>query len=125
MTELVDPSDSDDTPKEVVPESLRASLENVKTGRVYPIEELRTVLMTEPPAVQVQFSAEFKSQLRSLAKRYRQIRNDVQPLIEQLQRGEFPGDQISGTGFTVFKVRIKNSDIRKGKRAGYRVVYQV
>jgi hypothetical protein len=37
----------------------------------------------------------------------------------------FPGDQISGTGFTVFKVRVKNSDIRKGKRAGYRVIYQV
>jgi len=43
--------------------------------------------MPEPPAVQVQFAAEFRSQLRSLAKRYRQIRNDVQPLIEQLQRG--------------------------------------
>jgi mRNA-degrading endonuclease RelE of RelBE toxin-antitoxin system len=36
--------------------------------------------MSEPPAVQIQFSAEFKSQLRSLAKRYRQIRSDLQPL---------------------------------------------
>lgn len=84
-----------------------------------------TALMTDPPAVQIQFSAEFKSQLRSLAKRYRQIRSDVQPLIKQIQTGEFPGDQIAGTGFTVFKVRVKNSDIRKGKRAGYRIIYQL
>jgi addiction module RelE/StbE family toxin len=81
--------------------------------------------MSESPAVQIQFSAEFKSQLRSLAKRYRQIRSDLQPLVDRLQTGDFPGDQISGTGFTVFKVRVKNSDIRKGKRAGYRVIYQV
>ena len=81
--------------------------------------------MSEPPAVQIQFSAEFKSQLRNLSKRYRQIRSDVQSLIDQLQAGEFPGDQIAGTRFTVFKVRIKNSDIRKGKRAGYRVIYQI
>ena len=81
--------------------------------------------MSEPPVVQIQFSAEFKSQLRSLAKRYRQIRSDLQPLLDCLRSGEFPGDQISGAGFTVFKVRVKNSDIRKGKRAGYRVIYQV
>ena len=81
--------------------------------------------MPELPLVRLQFSAEFKSQLRSLAKRYRQIRSDIQPLIDQLQAGECPGDQISGTGFTVFKVRVKNSDIRKGKSAGYRVIYQV
>ncbi len=61
--------------------------------------------MTDVPEVQVQFAAEFRAQLRSLAKRYRQIRSDVQPLIEKLQAGEFPGDQISGTGYTIFKVR--------------------
>jgi mRNA-degrading endonuclease RelE of RelBE toxin-antitoxin system len=27
------------------------------------------------------------------------------------------------TGYTVFKVRIKNSDIQRGKRSGYRMVY--
>ena len=40
LTDLVEPSDPDDTPKEVVLESLRASLEDVKAGRVYPIEQL-------------------------------------------------------------------------------------
>jgi hypothetical protein len=40
LAELVEPADSDDTPKEVVLEGLRTSLEDVKAGRVYPIEEL-------------------------------------------------------------------------------------
>lgn len=32
--------------------------------------------------------------------------------------GNCPGDQTSGTTYTVFKVRVKNSDIQKGKSAG-------
>ncbi|MCY7276923.1 MAG: type II toxin-antitoxin system RelE/ParE family toxin [Phormidesmis sp. CAN_BIN44] len=81
--------------------------------------------MTEPPLIQVLVAAEFQNQIRELVKRYRQIRSDVQGLIEQLKAGEFPGDQISGAGYTVFKVRVKNSDIRKGKSGGYRIIYQV
>jgi len=80
--------------------------------------------MTDAPLVQVLVAKEFQSQIRELIKRYRQIRSDVQGLIEQLKAGEFPGDQISGTGYTVFKVRVRNSDIRKGKSGGYRVIYQ-
>jgi mRNA-degrading endonuclease RelE of RelBE toxin-antitoxin system len=57
-------------------------------------------------------------------KHYRNLRLDLQPLIEQLQNGELPGDQISGTSYTVYKVRVKNSTIRKGKSGGYRVIYQ-
>ena len=63
--------------------------------------------------------------LRTLAKRYRNIRNNSQALIDQLQLGNFIGDKIAGTGYTVFRVRLKNSDIQKGKSAGYRVVYQL
>jgi mRNA-degrading endonuclease RelE of RelBE toxin-antitoxin system len=81
--------------------------------------------MTESPAVQVLVVDEFKQRLRDLRKRYRQIQSDIQPLIEQLRNGEFPGNQISGIGYTVYKVRAKNSDIRKGKSGGYRVIYQI
>jgi mRNA-degrading endonuclease RelE of RelBE toxin-antitoxin system len=75
-------------------------------------------LMTDSPPVRIQFANEFKVELRTLAKRYRQIRADIQPLIEQLQAGELPGDQIPGTSYTIRKVRVKNSDVRKGKSAG-------
>ncbi|MEG3927807.1 type II toxin-antitoxin system RelE/ParE family toxin [Microcoleus sp. D3_18a_C4] len=81
--------------------------------------------MSELPSIQVLFADQFKRQLRTLAKRYRQIQTDLQPLLQQLQAGECPGDRISGTGYTVFKVRAKNSDISKGKSGGYRIIYQV
>ena len=75
--------------------------------------------------IELLFSDEFKTRLRTLLKRYRSIRNDLQPLLNELQSGNFIGDQIPGTGYTVFKVRLKNSDIQKGKSGGYRVIYQL
>lgn len=80
---------------------------------------------TEPPTIQVEFAPEFEHQIRILYKRYRQIRSDVQTVIEQLQSGELPGDRLPGLSVTAFKVRAKNSDIQKGKSAGYRIIYQV
>lgn len=73
----------------------------------------------------VQFTLPFKRRLKGLAKRYRQIQADIQPIIDELQAGNFVGDQISGTAATVFKIRAKNSDIPTGKSGGYRVIYQV
>lgn len=83
-------------------------------------------MKTEPPSSssrQLEFTPEFKRNLRHLARKYRRIKNDIQPLVEQLLAGENPGNQIPSTGYTVFKVRIRNSDQNKGKRSGYRVIY--
>lgn len=77
---------------------------------------------TDPP-IQIELTPRFQRDLRDLAKRYRQVRSDLQPLIEQLQAGEYPGDRISGVLYTVFKVRLKNSSVQKGKSGGYRVIY--
>lgn len=73
--------------------------------------------------LKIVYTPEFKRNLRILAKKYRHIRSDVQPVIKKLQTGEFPGDQIQGTEYTLFKVRVQNSDIGKGKRSGYRLIY--
>jgi mRNA-degrading endonuclease RelE of RelBE toxin-antitoxin system len=80
-------------------------------------------MQIEPPAIQIALTPRFKKDLRELAKRYRSIRSDLQPLIEQLQAGETPGDRITGVKYQVFKVRLKNSNIQKGKSGGYRVIY--
>lgn len=82
-------------------------------------------MQTDPPPIQVEVTAKFKRNLHILAKRYRSIRADIQPVIEQLQSGELPGNQIPGVGYQIFKVRVKNRDIRKGKSAGYRIIYYV
>lgn len=73
--------------------------------------------------ITIAFTLEFKRNLRTLAKKYRSIRSDIQPVIDRLLSGELPGDQVPGVALTVFKVRIKNSDIAKGKRSGYRCIY--
>lgn len=75
--------------------------------------------------VRIEFTPEFKRNLRALSRKYRHIRSDVQPVLEQLQSGNFIGDQIPGTRYTVFKVRVRNRDIQRGKSAGYRLIYQV
>jgi mRNA-degrading endonuclease RelE of RelBE toxin-antitoxin system len=81
--------------------------------------------MSEQSFIQVEASPTFNRNLRSLAKKYRNIRNDIQPVIEQLERGELLGDKISGIGYEVFKLRVRNSDIQKGKSGGYRLIYYV
>ncbi len=56
--------------------------------------------MPEKLPIQIFFSDEFKSRLRSLAKRYHSIRNDLQTLLDDLQNGEIISDQIRGIGST-------------------------
>ena len=50
-----------------------------------------------------------------MSRRYRRIRSDIQPIIEQLEAGETPGDQIQGRGYKVYKVRVRNSAAKRGK----------
>lgn len=77
----------------------------------------------KPEAVVVILSDRFLKEVKQLLKKYRHVRDDVQLLINELENGNIPGDQIAGTDFPVYKVRIKNSDIAKGKSGGYRVIY--
>lgn len=79
----------------------------------------------EQPTITIEYAPEFERQYRKLAKRYRQIASDVRGAIEQLQAGSFPGDKLSGLSITAFKLRVKNTDIQKGKSAGYRIIYHV
>lgn len=77
--------------------------------------------MTNP--IDIQASPIFQKNIRILAKKYRNIRQDVQSAINQLEKGELPGNQIVGIGYPVFKLRVRNSDIQKGKSGGYRLIY--
>ncbi len=83
-------------------------------------------MQTHPPSIHIDSTYEFQQKLRVLAKKYRKISNDLQPIIARLQLGEQIGDQIPRLkGYVVFKVRVKNSDIQKGKSSGYRLIYWV
>ncbi len=74
----------------------------------------------------VEFTPKFKRNLRSLAKKYRHIRLDIEPVIDRIKGGDFVGDQIPKTcDYAIFKERVRNRDINKGKSAGYRIIYYV
>ena len=75
--------------------------------------------------LQITFTPEFKRNLRQLAKKYRHIKSDLQPIFDQLASGNHPGDQIPGVRYEVFKVRAPNSDASRGKSGGYRLIYHV
>jgi len=50
------------------------------------------------PSVLIDLTPEYKQNLHDLFKRFRNIRSDVQPIIEQLQQGNILGDRIGGIG---------------------------
>ena len=44
--------------------------------------------MQSDSAVSIRFSDEFEQELYRLSRRFRNVRSDVQPIIEQLQHGQ-------------------------------------
>lgn len=79
------------------------------------------------PIVQIELTPEFYRNIRDLNKRYPNVRNDLQSVIQDLEIGNFVGDRIAGIGkgYVMLKVRVQNRDIQKGKRADYRLIYQL
>ena len=75
--------------------------------------------------IQVLFTPEFKRNLRQLAKKYRHIKSDLLPILDQLASSSKPGEQVPQVRYEVFKVRAKNSDAARGKSGGYRLIYYV
>lgn len=80
--------------------------------------------MTTKP-VRISFGEQFLKDLKHLKKKYPNIRRDVDSLVESLQNGETPGDQIQAVGHTVYKVRLRSTDLNKGKSGGYRAIYLI
>jgi mRNA-degrading endonuclease RelE of RelBE toxin-antitoxin system len=79
--------------------------------------------MTINSPVKIELSAHFQKVVKRLLKKYKHIQHDVQTLIDQLANGATPGDRLQEVHHIVYKVRVKNSDIDKGKSGGYRVIY--
>jgi len=62
-------------------------------------------------------------------KKFTKIYDDLAPVLELLEKGTLLGDKIAdlklGTSHSVYKLRISNSNINKGKSSGYRLIYYV
>ncbi|MFM7406095.1 MAG: type II toxin-antitoxin system RelE family toxin [Cuspidothrix sp.] len=81
--------------------------------------------MNNSQLINIDLTPEYRRNLKDLAKKYRSIRSDIQPLILELQQGNILGDRLTGFGLDlyIYKVRVKNSNIKKEKSAGYRLIY--
>lgn len=64
----------------------------------------------------------FKNQVRSLQKNYPHIRHDLKELVRILKQNPKEGKAL---GKGIYKIRLKSSDVPKGKRGGYRIITYV
>jgi mRNA-degrading endonuclease RelE of RelBE toxin-antitoxin system len=67
-------------------------------------------------------SDEFKKNVKALNKKYRNIKQDIELLADELLLNPFIGTEL---GNNTYKIRIKNRDNNKGKSAGYRIITYV
>ena len=73
--------------------------------------------------MEIRYTSEFKRNIQKLARKYRHIRSDIEHVIEKLQVGEMLGDPIPRIEFMLYKLRVRNSDVQRGKSGGYRLIY--
>lgn len=70
----------------------------------------------------------FKKDAKQYRKKYRNIADDLENVIEKLRNGDLVGDVIPNIEMAdddnnILKVRVANSDIPCGERGGYRLIY--
>ena len=59
-----------------------------------------------------------------MKKKYRHIKDDLTSAIQILEKNPKVGDSIPGWNKEIWKIRVASSDIKKGKRGGFRVIYR-
>jgi mRNA-degrading endonuclease RelE of RelBE toxin-antitoxin system len=73
---------------------------------------------------EVVLARSFKHSVRRLKKRFRNVQNDVKVAVRELLQTPKLGVVIRG-GYGVRKLRVRNTDLGKGKSSGYRLLYHV
>jgi len=71
---------------------------------------------------EINYIPSFWKDLKKLSKRYRNIKNDYSILLNTLSINN-PKEIGISLGNNCYKIRLKNSDNKKGKSGGYRVIY--
>ncbi len=76
--------------------------------------------------MEVVLTPKFRSTVKKLRRRYRNVTQDFTGLVQDLRCGYTPGDRLQDVGGAeVYKVRLQNTSARLSKRDGFRVVYHV
>jgi len=65
----------------------------------------------------------FQKSIKGLKKKYPHVKDDLLGQVKALEEDPSAGDPIPGWNKEVWKVRVASSDVKKGKRGGYRLIY--
>jgi len=65
----------------------------------------------------------FQHCLKTLKKKYRNIKDDTIEIVRKLEDDPTIGDQIPGLNKEVWKIRVASSDMKRGKVGGFRMIY--
>lgn len=71
----------------------------------------------------VQLTETFQKSIKALKKKYPHAKDDLLHYIKALEEDPSVGDPIPGWNKEIWKVRVASSDVKKGKRGGYRLIY--
>ena len=70
----------------------------------------------------------FEKDIKHYRKKFKSVADDVNEIVEELERGNLQGDIVPNIEMlddnnNIVKVRIANSDTKSGKSSGYRLIY--
>ena len=65
----------------------------------------------------------FQKSVKILRKKYRSVKDDLSDTIQILEQEPTMGDPIPGWNKEIWKIKVASSDVRKGKRGGFRLIY--
>ena len=65
----------------------------------------------------------FKRSYKKLRKIYKSMGEDFESLLEILENNPVEGEAVPGYSNKIYKVRMKSTDMKRGKRGGFRVIY--
>lgn len=71
----------------------------------------------------VQLTGIFQKSIKALKKKYPHVKNDLLNQIKIIEKYPATGDPIPGWNKELWKVRVASSDVKKGKRGGFRLIY--
>ena len=72
---------------------------------------------------EVYLTQTFQKSIKILKKRYHRVKDDIAATIQAIEENPTIGDPIPGWNKEIWKVRTASSDVKKGKRGGFRSIY--
>jgi len=64
--------------------------------------------------------------IKKLSKKYKNISSDLDSFIKKIKHNQsVRSDRLQGFSLPIYKTRLKNSSISKGKSGGFRVIYHL